>query len=96
MAVLNVKSPPAKQESLKKQLFDSIGISDPVDHISSTSTRQMVEPLSSKNRLVSSSGAARKESRRSIGSGLGSHNPETARRRRDSLDKVWSCPLLIT
>lgn len=88
MAVLNVKSPPAKQESLKKQLFDSIGISDPVDYMSSTSTRKVVEPSSNKNRSVSSSGAARNESRRNVSSSLGSHDPETARRRRDSLDRV--------
>ncbi|KAJ8440185.1 hypothetical protein Cgig2_023950 [Carnegiea gigantea] len=90
MALLNVRSPPAKQESLKKQLFESIGISDPVDYTGFTSTRKAVEPSSNRNRSVSSSGAALKESRWNVSSSLGSHDPETARRRRDSLDKNWA------
>lgn len=87
MAVLSIESP-VKRQNVKKELFETIGI--PYDaSFSSPDAAKVIDTSSSKKLLLSSgSAAAKDQSRRNKLSAMKSYEPETARRRRDSLDRV--------
>ncbi|OMO81074.1 Nuclear pore complex protein [Corchorus capsularis] len=89
MAMLSVESP-VKQQNVKKELFQTIGLA----YDASFNSPDVSKPsnTSSVGKLVLSSGSAssRNQSRRNQSSALKSSDPETARRRRDSLDQSWA------
>ncbi|KAK4843166.1 hypothetical protein QYF36_004823 [Acer negundo] len=91
MAVLSIESP-LKKQNVKKELFDTIGI--PYDSsFSSPVVTKVNDPSSMKKLSLSSdsaAAAAKHQSRRHQSSGMKSYDPETARRRRDSLDRSWA------
>lgn len=89
MTVLSIKSPPTKQANVKRQVFESIGIPYPDDSLRSPGTAKIMDSPLNRNPLVSCSGETRNASRRIQLSGVSSHDLETARRRRDSLDRNW-------
>ncbi|KAK9750101.1 hypothetical protein RND81_02G173400 [Saponaria officinalis] len=88
MAVLSVKSPPAKQACVKKQVFETIGLPCPDDNLTSPHVAKIFDSPPNKLPLVSGS-AATHEFKRNQLSGRSS-DPETSRRRRDSLDRSWA------
>ncbi|KNA07375.1 hypothetical protein SOVF_172500 [Spinacia oleracea] len=90
MDVLSIKSPPTKRATVKRQVFESIGIPYLDDSLRSPSTVKVMNSPSNRHPLVSCSGETRNDSRRIQSSGVSSHEPETARRRRDSLDRNWA------
>ncbi|KAH9620316.1 hypothetical protein KSS87_021713 [Heliosperma pusillum] len=83
MDLLSVKSPPTKQVSVKKKVFETIGIPLPDDHLISPCS-----PLN-KHPLVFSSGATHNGFKKSQSSSRSSVL-ESSRRRRDSLDRNWA------
>ncbi|XP_021278023.1 nuclear pore complex protein NUP214 [Herrania umbratica] len=89
MAMLSVESP-VKQQNVKKELFQTIGLA----YDASFTSPDVAKPSNtfSVNNLVLSSGstASRIHSRRNPSSALKSFDPEIARRRRDSLDQSWA------
>ncbi|KAK3204827.1 hypothetical protein Dsin_018873 [Dipteronia sinensis] len=91
MAVLSIESP-VKKQNVKKELFDTIGI--PYDASFSSPVVTKVDDPSSMKKLSLSSdsatAAAKHQSRRHQSSGMKSYDPETARRKRDSLDRSWA------
>lgn len=90
MAVLSVKSPPSKKATVKRQVFESIGIPYPDDSLCSPKTVKEMNSTENRHPSVSCSGETRNVSRRIQLSGVSSHDLETARRRRDSLDRNWA------
>ncbi|KAL9233598.1 hypothetical protein vseg_008572 [Gypsophila vaccaria] len=88
MSVLSVKSPPAKQASVKKQVFETIGLPCPDDNLTSPHVAKIFDSPLNKHSLASCS-AATHDFRRSQLSGRSS-DPDTSRRRRDSLDRNWA------
>ncbi|CAO2835867.1 unnamed protein product [Amaranthus hypochondriacus] len=89
MAVLSIKSPTTKP-NVKKQVFDSIGLPYPDDSPHSPKTIQKLGSPPNRLQLGSFSGETRSGSRRIQLSGVSSQDLETARRRRDSLDRTWA------
>lgn len=88
MAALKVETEPAKKQNVKKELFDTIGISYDGSTFSSPG-QQKVKEIPPKSQLVSSrSAAVHSDLKKSQVGALKSFEPETARRRRDSLDRV--------
>ena len=87
MAVLSIKSPTTKA-NVKKKVFDSIGLPYPDDSPHSPKTLQKLGSPPNRLQLGSCSGETRSGSRRIQLSGVSSQDLETARRRRDSLDRV--------
>ncbi|KAI9165226.1 hypothetical protein LWI28_009959 [Acer negundo] len=88
MAMLSIESP-LKKQNVKKELFDTIGI--PYDaSFSSPVVTKVDDPSSMKKLSLSSDSTAKHQSRRHQSSGMKSYDPETARRRRDSLDRHLS------
>ncbi|EOY32268.1 Nuclear pore complex protein, putative [Theobroma cacao] len=89
MAMLSVESP-VKQQNVKKELFQTIGLAYDASFTSPGVTKP--SNTSSVKKLVLSSGstASRIQSRRNPSSALKSFDPEIARRRRDSLDQSWA------
>ncbi|KAJ4723997.1 nuclear pore complex protein [Melia azedarach] len=89
MAVLSIKSP-VKQQNVRKELFETIGI--PYDASFSSPDVTKVNDFSSmKKRLYASGSAATKDQySRHQSSAMRNYDPETARRRRDSLDRSWA------
>lgn len=87
MGLLSVDSP-AKHQNVKKELFESIGIQYDAS-FSSPDVKKAGDPSSIK-KLSPSSGSVgvKDQSRRRQSSAKKSYEPETARRRRDSLDRV--------
>ncbi|XP_074310899.1 nuclear pore complex protein NUP214 [Silene latifolia] len=83
MDLLSVKSPPSKQVSVKKKVFETIGIPLPDD--------SLISPCSPLNKhpVVSSSGATHNGFKKSQSSSRSSVL-ESSRRRRDSLDRNWA------
>ncbi|XP_047318048.1 nuclear pore complex protein NUP214 [Impatiens glandulifera] len=88
MTTLRIESPPPKCQNVKKELFESIGISCNNASFSSPDGKAGVTPLNSRLSLLSSSVTRKNDSSHS--SAMRSSDPETARRRRDSLDQSWS------
>ncbi|XP_050268829.1 nuclear pore complex protein NUP214-like [Quercus robur] len=86
MAVLNIGAP-VKQQNVKKELFETIGI--PYDASFSSPDATKVSDTPSTKKLLHSSGstAAKDESWRKQLSAMKSSEPETVRRRRGSLDR---------
>lgn len=89
MDLLSIESP-VKQKNVKKELFETIGITyDPT--FTSPDAAKVGDSSSLKKLLISSGSAANKsQSRRRQSSAMNSSDSETARRRRDSLDQVTS------
>nr|POE78244.1 isoform 2 of nuclear pore complex protein [Quercus suber] len=89
MAVLNIGAP-VKQQNVKKELFETMGI--PYDASFSSPDATKVSDTPSTKKLLHSSGStgAKDESRRKQLSAMKSSEPETVRRRRDSLDRSWA------
>ncbi|XVF37288.1 hypothetical protein REPUB_Repub19eG0133100 [Reevesia pubescens] len=89
MVMLSVDSP-VKQQNVKQELFQTIGIA----HDASFTSPHVTKPsnTSSVKKLVFSSGstASRNHTRRNQSSALKSFDPEITRRRRDSLDQSWA------
>ncbi|MQL77802.1 hypothetical protein Taro_010229 [Colocasia esculenta] len=92
MAVLNINSPPSKRQSITKELLESIGLDYDADSFQSPDPKRAAySPDSSKKSLFpSSSRQAKEHTRRSTQSTLMTYEPESSRRRRDSLDRSWT------
>ncbi|CAN6693609.1 unnamed protein product [Malus baccata var. baccata] len=82
MAALKIESPSVKKQNVKKELFETIGI--PYDASFSSPSRTPNEKLS----FSFGSAASKDQPRRNVNS-IKNYEPETARRRRDSLDRSW-------
>ncbi|KAM7277700.1 hypothetical protein ACFE04_004834 [Oxalis oulophora] len=82
MAVLSIESP-SKKQSVKKELFESIGL--PYDASFSSPDANKVGDT---KKLLLSSGSASLPRKQS--SAVKGHGSETSRRRRDSLDRSWA------
>ncbi|GAA0148059.1 hypothetical protein LIER_07604 [Lithospermum erythrorhizon] len=88
MSVLNIESP-AKAHTIKKELFDTIGLSYDASSFSSPGKEKISATPLNKKLLSSASVATIERTRRDHNSLAKTHEPETARRRRDSLDRNW-------
>ncbi|KAF8035351.1 hypothetical protein BT93_C1397 [Corymbia citriodora subsp. variegata] len=88
MSVLSIESPSVKQ-NVKKELFDEIGISYDASFCSPDVTKVSKSP-GDKKITLSDTVASKDHSRRNQTSALKPSEPETARRRRDSLDQSWA------
>ncbi|XP_071719698.1 nuclear pore complex protein NUP214 [Rutidosis leptorrhynchoides] len=84
MAVLNIDSEPVKKTNVKKEILDTIGFS-----YDASSPGQDKTP---KGKVVisSNSSSSHRHMKKSQQDKVNSFEPETARRRRDSLDKNWA------
>uniref|UniRef100_A0A7N0THU9 Nuclear pore complex protein NUP214 n=1 Tax=Kalanchoe fedtschenkoi TaxID=63787 RepID=A0A7N0THU9_KALFE len=82
LALLNIDSPCPKQQTVKRDLFKTIGL--PLDAASSDSPGYTVQE---KHSVPSSSACVKNQSRRNKATGFKNPEPETARRRRESLDR---------
>ncbi|XP_021759023.1 nuclear pore complex protein NUP214-like [Chenopodium quinoa] len=89
MAVLSMKSPPTKQATVKQQVFESIGIPYPDGPLRSPGTVKVMNSPSNRHPLVLCSSETRSDFKRIQLTGVSNPEPETARRRRDSLDRNW-------
>ncbi|CAH2033456.1 unnamed protein product [Thlaspi arvense] len=88
MAFLKIDSPVKK--NVKQELFETIGIAYDAS-FSSPDAVKANNTSSAKNLLLSSIPASiNAESRQRQSSGMKSSDPETARRRRESLDRNWA------
>ncbi|XP_050884520.1 nuclear pore complex protein NUP214 [Lathyrus oleraceus] len=89
MTTLSLRSPTEEQKNVK-ELFETIGI--PYDaSFGSPDTKVLMKTPSSKMLLFSDLTSSKEKSKRVQGSYMKSCEPETARRRRDSLDQSWTC-----
>ncbi|KAL2557114.1 Nuclear pore complex protein [Forsythia ovata] len=90
MAVLKIESS-AKEQDVKTKLFESIGLSYVGASHSSPSKERALDTSSNKKLLITSHSVSAKEqsSRRQANLAKG-YEPETVRRRRDSLDRSWA------
>lgn len=89
MAVLNIESPPVKKQGAAKALFESIGLSYDGHSFQSPDAKTAgLAPDSTKKFQLSSLSAIKELPRRDASGSLKGIEPETARRRRDSLDRV--------
>jgi nuclear pore complex protein Nup214 len=95
MATLSLRSPSKEQKNVK-ELFETIGI--PYDASFGTpDTKAFMKTPSSKKLLFSDLTGNKDKSKRTQASAMKSCEPETARRRRDSLDQVFvTCKLQVT
>ncbi|KAK2401393.1 hypothetical protein P8452_08114 [Trifolium repens] len=88
MATLSLRSPSEEQKNVK-ELFETIGI--PYDASFGTpDTKAFMKTPSSKKLLFSDLTGNKDKSKRTQASAMKSCEPETARRRRDSLDQSWT------
>ncbi|XP_062076324.1 nuclear pore complex protein NUP214 isoform X2 [Humulus lupulus] len=88
MATLNIESPSSKQKNVKKELFESIGI--PYDASFSSPSATKASSIHSNSKVLLSGSTAAKVKSKGKSSALKSYGQETARRRRDSLDRSWA------
>ncbi|KAI3461921.1 hypothetical protein Pfo_018584 [Paulownia fortunei] len=89
MAALSIES--SGKHDAKKKLFESIGLSYIGDTERSPARNRVFGTPSNKEHLITSgSVAAKEQSTRNQASFAKSYEPETARRRRDSLDHSWA------
>lgn len=89
MAVLSIESPSMKKQNIRRELFETIGIPyDDSSFISPDEERGFDTPLKKVFLSSSSSAVAKEQPWRNQSSTMKSSEPETARRRRDSLDRV--------
>ncbi|KAL2540818.1 Nuclear pore complex protein [Abeliophyllum distichum] len=90
MAVLKIESS-AKEQDVKTKLFESIGLSYVGASHSSPSKERALDTLSNKKILTTShSVSAKEQSTRHQANLAKGYEPETVRRRRDSLDRSWA------
>lgn len=88
MAVLNIESPPVKRQNVAKELFESIGLTYDGDSFCSPNAKEAdCTPDSTKKLPLASFSAIKEHPGRKAPSSLKGIEPETARRRRDSLDR---------
>ncbi|CAN0887469.1 Nuclear pore complex protein NUP214 [Linum grandiflorum] len=88
MALLRVQSP-VKQKNIKKELFETIGI--PYDASFSSPQADKGDHGSPFRRpIMSGSNTSKQQSRRRQSGALKASEPESSRRRRDSLDQNWT------
>lgn len=88
MVALKIESPSIKQKNVKIELFETIGI--PYDASFSSPSPDVSEFRGTPKEKLSfslGSSAAKDQARRNV-SASKNYEPETARRRRDSLDRV--------
>lgn len=86
MEILKIESPSKKQQNVKRELFETIGI--PYDPpFNSPEVTKFSDTFLDKELLRSGFAGARNHSRRKS-SALKNFEQETSRRRRDSLDQV--------
>ncbi|ONK62815.1 uncharacterized protein A4U43_C07F8420 [Asparagus officinalis] len=91
MSELNLNSVPVKRRSITKELFESIGLSDEnMSFESPACKRSSLAPYSTRRTPPSVTGAISDHLSKKILSAAKAFEPETARRRRDSLDKNWT------
>ncbi|XP_058196407.1 nuclear pore complex protein NUP214-like isoform X2 [Rhododendron vialii] len=91
MAVLSIEPPSAKTQNVRRDLFEEIGIPYNSASFSSPDGKVAGDTHSNKRLLTSScSDAGKGQSRRNQPSGTRGSESETARRRRDSLDRSWA------
>ncbi|KAF8398618.1 hypothetical protein HHK36_017549 [Tetracentron sinense] len=91
MDVLSIESPSVRRKSVAKELFETIGLAYDGDSFNSPDGRKDDHTPSVKTLPFSSCIAAMKDpSRRNLSSDMKSSEPETLRRRRDSLDRSWA------
>ncbi|KAI3683441.1 hypothetical protein L1987_83944 [Smallanthus sonchifolius] len=91
MAVLNIDTEPVKKQNVKKELFDTIGISyDDTAFSSPGQEKTRSIPPKSQHLISSYSSAVSTDLKKSQQGAVKSSEPETARRRVDSLDKNWA------
>ncbi|KAI4386315.1 hypothetical protein MLD38_004256 [Melastoma candidum] len=89
MSALSVESPPARPNNVKKELFDSIGLPYE-DSLCSPDLGKISSNSLDKRTLISSNSVAAKDLYVNVqSSALKLSEPETARRRRDSLGQGW-------
>lgn len=88
MAALSAASP-VKRKSMKKELFETIGIPYDASFSSPDSTKVGDNLVLKKLQLSNGSAATKDHSRRRQSSSSKNSDAETARRRRDSLDQVF-------
>lgn len=89
MAVLNIDTEPVKKQNVKKELFDTIGISyDDTTFSSPGQDKTRSIPQKSQHLVSSYSTATKTDMKKNQQTAVKSSEPETARRRIDSLDKV--------
>ncbi|KAL3850357.1 hypothetical protein ACJIZ3_012239 [Penstemon smallii] len=88
MAVLSIE--PSGKQDVKKQLFESIGLSYNGDSQRSSGRDRTFSTPNKEQLITSSSFATKEQSRRNQVSFAKICEPETARRRRDSLDRSWA------
>lgn len=87
MAILNIRFPPTKQTNVTKELFASIGLPYNGDEIyNSPDVKKMANKLDSVKGFSPSLRSTKERPMKNALTAL--KEPETARRRRDSLDKV--------
>ncbi|KAL9275927.1 Nuclear pore complex protein NUP214-like protein [Drosera capensis] len=84
MTALNMKSPETKKEDFRKQLFETIGIPYNDVHLNSPDKAEKIVEPPSRNSFLSPLSSIRDKSSRNQITGS-SQEPETSRRRRDSL-----------
>ncbi|CAI9768668.1 unnamed protein product [Fraxinus pennsylvanica] len=90
MAALNIESA-AKEQDVKKKLFESIGLSYIGASHGSPSKERALDTLSNEELLITSrSVSAKEQSSRHQANLSKGYDPETVRRRRDSLDRSWA------
>ncbi|KAD5803531.1 hypothetical protein E3N88_14891 [Mikania micrantha] len=91
MAVLNIETEHAKKQNVKKELFDTIGISyDDTAFGSPGQEKTWSIPPKSQQIISSYSTAGSTALKKSQQSAVKSSEPETARRRINLLDKSWA------
>ncbi|XP_019055049.1 PREDICTED: nuclear pore complex protein NUP214 isoform X2 [Nelumbo nucifera] len=91
MALLNIESPSVKRKNVAKELFESIGLSYNGDCFNSPDVKGSGHTPNPVKRLAfSSQSTATKDQSRNPASAMKNQEPETARRRRDSLDRSWA------
>ncbi|XP_022884649.1 nuclear pore complex protein NUP214 isoform X2 [Olea europaea var. sylvestris] len=89
MAALNIDSS-AKEQDVKKKLFESIGLSY-IGASHGSPKERALDALSNKELLIiSHSVSAKEQSSRHQANLSKGYDPETVRRRRDSLDRSWA------
>ncbi|URE00173.1 hypothetical protein MUK42_20830 [Musa troglodytarum] len=89
MALLNINNP-TKRVGVARELFESIGLADEGITLKSPDVRSPFHIPVSVKRITSTDFSNREYPRRAASSALSTIEPETTRRRRDSLGKNWA------
>ncbi|VVA31817.1 PREDICTED: nuclear pore complex [Prunus dulcis] len=89
MAALKIESPSVKKKNVKKELFETIGIPYDASFNSPSPDATKVGGMPNEKLSFSLGSAASKDQPRRNVNAIKNYEPETARRRRDSLDRSW-------